>query len=179
MINTTFAVEYAAEIYEVSLLSWAYSSSTHYAIKRRYHWFLRFCKAHIYFFMKSVKFLPWSTYHSPVTLVILCTKMHVLPSSHKLSHTPCNGYKTVWHSLFYVLALLWNCCRDGLASLETNKQQFNRSGFVKTARVPNDCVQIQLDECVQIKYLSTRHMGQSAWLLKICVQKKNGLHLRK
>ena len=34
MINTTFAVEYAAEIYEVSLLSWAYSSSTHYAINR-------------------------------------------------------------------------------------------------------------------------------------------------
>ena len=48
-----------------------------------------------------------------------------------------------------------------LASLETNKQQFNRSGFVKTARAPIDCVQIQLDECVQSKYLGTRHMGQS------------------
>ena len=66
-----------------------------------------------------------------------------------------------------------------MASPETNKQQFNRSGFVKTPCAPIDCVQIQLDECVQIKYLGTRHMGQSTRLLKICVQKKNGLPLRK
>ena len=32
--------------------------------------------------------------------------MHVLPSSDKLSSKPCNGHKRVWHSLFYVLALL-------------------------------------------------------------------------
>ena len=51
MINTTFAVEYAAEIYEVSLLPWAYSSSTHYAKNRMFHWFLWFCKANISFFL--------------------------------------------------------------------------------------------------------------------------------
>ena len=101
--------------------------------------------------------------------------MHVLPSSDKLSSKPCNGYERLWYSLFCVLALLCNCCRGGLASLETNKQQFNRSDFVKIARAPIDCVQIQLDECVQIKYLGTRHMGQSTWLLKICVQKKKML----
>ena len=49
MINTTFAEKYAAEIYEVSLLSWAYSSSTHFAINRMYHWYLWFCKAHVFF----------------------------------------------------------------------------------------------------------------------------------
>ena len=56
--------------------------------------------------------------------------------------------------------MYWRC-RDGLASLETNEQQFNGSGFVKPARAPIDCVQLQPDECVQIKYLGTRHMGQS------------------
>ena len=54
MINTTFAVEYAAEIYEVSLLSWAYSSSTHYAINRMFHWFLWFCKAHIFYEIRKI-----------------------------------------------------------------------------------------------------------------------------
>ena len=56
MINATFAVVYAAQTYEVSSLSWAYSSRTHYAINRTFHWFLWFCKAHIsFFFMKSLK----------------------------------------------------------------------------------------------------------------------------
>ena len=49
--------------------------------------------------------------------------------------------------------------RIGIAG--DKKKQFNRSGFVQTARAPTDCIQIQLDECVQIKYLGTRHMGQS------------------
>ena len=169
---------YAAEIYEVALLSCAYSSSTYYAINCMFYWFLWFCKAHISFFYEIRKILTLIYVSLAVTLVILCTKMHVWPSSDKLSSKPCNGYKRVWHSLFYALALLWNCCRDGLASLETTKQQFNRSGFVKTACAPIDCIQIQLDECVQIEYLGTRHMGQSTWLLKICVQKKNDLPLR-
>ena len=51
MINTTFAVEYAAEINEASLLSWANSPSTHNAINRTFHWILWFCKAHLSFFL--------------------------------------------------------------------------------------------------------------------------------
>ena len=39
-------------------------------------------------------------YHSPVTLVILCTKAHVLYSSDKLSSKPCNVFKSVPQLVF-------------------------------------------------------------------------------
>ena len=64
--------------------------------------------------------------------------------------TACFMY---WHCFEIVVEMVWHRWRQ--------KKQFNRPGFVKTARAPIDCVQLQLDECVQIKYLGTRHMGQS------------------
>ena len=36
-----------------------------------------------------------------------------------------------------------------------------KTGFVKPARAPIDCVQLQLDECIQIAYLYPRLLIQS------------------
>ena len=56
MINTTFAEKYAVEIYEVSLLSWTYSSSTHYiCYKSHVSLIFMILKSAYIFFMKSVK----------------------------------------------------------------------------------------------------------------------------
>ena len=65
---------------------------------------------------------------------------------------------------FYLKQKLILCiCTDlqSLLNAEDKKQQLNNTGFVKSARAPIDCVQLQLDDCVQIAYLDPRLLIQS------------------